>query len=177
MLISRLKRRWRALWHKDEVEQQLDEEMRFHLDRDTARNVQDGMTPEDARFAALRSFGGVDQSKEECRDAWGVRLIEDLLQDLRYSVRLLLKSPAFTAVAVLTLTLGIGANTAIFSLLDAVLLKSLPVPEPEKLVLFGNGQSGGRTDDFPNEAGIYSPTLSTSRRDRRGRFSLMWRRF
>jgi hypothetical protein len=133
VLINKLIRRWRALTKKEELEHQLDDELRYHLEQDTARNIQSGMSEKDAKYAALRSFGNVDQSKEECRDAWGVRQIENLLQDLRYSVRLLVKSPTFTFLAILTLTLGIGANTAIFSLLDAVMLKSLPVKNPDEL--------------------------------------------
>jgi predicted permease len=118
------------------LEHELQEELRFHLERDVAQNVESGMNPEEAHYAALRSFGGVDQSKEECRDARGVRLIEDLGKDLRYGVRMLLKHKGFTIVAVLSLALGIGANTALFSVVDAVLLKTLPVAEPEALVLF-----------------------------------------
>jgi putative ABC transport system permease protein len=83
MNLSTLKRRWRALIHKEELEHELDEEMRFHLERDIAQNVQSGMTLEEARYAALKSFGGVDQSKEECRDARRVRPIENTLQDVR----------------------------------------------------------------------------------------------
>ena len=150
MSISRLARKLHALFRRDEVEQQLDDELRFHLDREIEENLASGMTHEQARLAALRSFGNVDQSKEECRDARGVTLIEDLMRDVRYSIRLLIKNPTFTLIAVLTLALGIGANTAIFSLLDAVLLKSLPVREPDRLVLFGNAESGGLSDGIPN---------------------------
>jgi len=152
VLIKKLIRRWRALTKKEELEHQLDDELRYHLEQDTARNIQSGMSEKDAKYAALRSFGNVDQSKEECRDAWGVRQIENLLQDLRYSVRLLVKSPTFTFLAILTLTLGIGANTAIFSLLDAVMLRSLPVKDPDELVLFGKAESGGLNIGFPNES-------------------------
>ncbi|PWT89291.1 MAG: permease [Blastocatellia bacterium] len=152
MFISRLKRRWRALIKKKDVEQHLDDELRYHIERDTARNIQSGMSAEDARYAALRSFGNFDQSKEECRDAWGVRQIENLIQDLRFSTRLLVKSPTFAFLAILTLALGIGANTAIFSLLDAVMLRSLPAKNPEELVLFGKAQSGGLNNGFPNES-------------------------
>ncbi|HSE23796.1 MAG TPA: permease prefix domain 1-containing protein, partial [Pyrinomonadaceae bacterium] len=152
MSLSRLKRRLHALFRRDDVEQQLDEELRFHLDREIENNLANGLSQEQARLAALRSFGNVDRSKEECRDARGITVIEDLLRDVRYSTRLLIKNPTFTLIAVLTLTLGIGANTAIFSLLDAVLLKSLPVKEPDKLVLFGNAESGGLTDGIPGES-------------------------
>src|SRR5687767_8329192 len=101
------------------MERELDDELRYHLERDTAQNLRSGMDQEEARYAALRTFGGVEQSKEHSRDARGVRLIEEFWRDVRYGVRSLGKSRSFTTIAVLTLALGIGANTAIFQLLDA----------------------------------------------------------
>jgi predicted permease len=130
-----LKRRWRALMHKEELEQELDDELQFHLERDIAQNIENGMTPEDARSAALRSFGGFDQSKEQSRDARGVRVIENILQDVRYSFRLIKKNPVFTLVVLLTLALGIGANTAIFSFANGILLRPLPYPQSDRLVV------------------------------------------
>jgi putative ABC transport system permease protein len=135
MNLNDLSRRWRALIHKNELEDELDEEMRFHLERDIEQNVRSGMTPEDARYAALKSFGRVDQSKEECRDARGVTFIENILRDISYSVRILLKSYAFTFVVVLTLALGIGANTAIFSFANGILLRPLPYPQSDRLAV------------------------------------------
>src|SRR5262249_42906863 len=117
------------------MDQELDEEMRFHLERDVEQNIRDGMTPEEARYAALRSFGGVDQSKEECRSARGVGLIDNLVRDVSYSVRVLSKSYAFTIVVVLTLALGIGANTAIFSFANGILLRPLPYPQSDRLAV------------------------------------------
>src|SRR5215813_11567028 len=135
MKINRLKRQWRALVHRKEVEQELDEELRFHLERDIAQNLESGMTAEDARYAALRAFGGVEQAKEDCRDARGVRFIENLFQDVRYGLRLLVKNAAFTVVVVMTLALGIGANTAIFSFVNGILLRPLPYPQADRLVV------------------------------------------
>jgi len=127
--------RLRSLFRRNQVEQELDEELRYHIERQIEENIAKGMTPEEARYAALRAMGGVEQRKEECRDMRRVRLIEDLIQDLRYGLRTLRKSPGFTAVAVLSLALGIGVNTAIFSVVDPLMIRSLPVEDPEQLVV------------------------------------------
>ena len=108
-----------------------------------------GMTPEEARFAARRAFGGVDQTEELHRDARSFRWIDDARRDLQYALRTLRRAPGFTAVAVLTLALGIGANTAIFALFDAVLLQTLPVREPERLVLFSESPGEGTATGNP----------------------------
>src|SRR6266498_1801997 len=145
MMLGWLRLRLRALLYKREVENELDEELRSHLEREIERHIRQGMPPEKARYTALRSFGGMEQAKEQCRDARGVRLIEELWQDLRYSARMLLKNPGFTSIAVFTLALGIGANTALFSFADAVLFRPLPFAEPERLVLV-NGAPGTLVD-------------------------------
>ena len=133
MNLSSLFRRWRALTHKDELDQELEEEMLFHIDRETDQNIRNGMSPDDARLAALKSFSRVDQSKEECRDARGVNVVENIVRDVSYSSRVLLKNYAFTIVVVLTLALGIGANTAIFSFANGILLRPLPYPQSDRL--------------------------------------------
>jgi putative ABC transport system permease protein len=130
---------WGRLVHRRQLEAQLDVELRDHFERAVADRMAAGMPEEEARRVVRLEFGGLEQIKEECRDARGTRWLEDFAQDLRYGARLLRKSPAFTAVAVLSLALGIGANTAIFSLLDRLLLKTLPVRDPAGLALLDRG--------------------------------------
>ena len=132
---TKLQLRGKALFHRNVVDCEMEQELRFHLEQQIAANIAAGMPPEEARYAALREFGGVDQIREECRDMRSVNWIQDFVKDVRFGVRVLLKSPAFAAIAILTLALGIGANTAIFSLIDAALLRQLPVRDPESLLL------------------------------------------
>jgi predicted permease len=142
--LYKLPLRLRSLFKRGRVEQELSDELRFHLEKLIEENVAKGMTPEEARYAALRELGGMDQIKEECRDMRRVNWIENFVQDVRYGLRQLRHSPGFTAVAVVTLALGIGANTAIFSLIDAVMLRMLPVEKPGELfqVQVGNADEG-----------------------------------
>ena len=135
--------RLRSLLRRDTVERDLHRELQFHLDQEIEKNVRLGMSPSAARSAALRRLGGVAQIQEECRDMRRASFIESSIQDLRYAGRILRKAPAFTLAAVATLALGIGANTAIFQLLDAVRLRSLPVAEPQRLALIQIHGKGG----------------------------------
>jgi len=130
-----LLRQLRAVLRRSAVDRELDEEVRAHLDMQTARNIADGMSPEHARRMALAVFGGRDAALEAHRDARGGRWIEDAVADARYALRTLRHNPALTAAAVLTIALGVGANTAIFSTLYAVVLRPLPLHEPNRLVM------------------------------------------
>jgi putative ABC transport system permease protein len=137
--------RLRALVRGERLDRELNAEVRFHIDMETDKYVRQGMNPDDARMRALRNFGPMDKHKEETRDARGVRWIDELWQDVKYGTRTLLNHPGFALLVVLTLGLGIGANTAIFSVINGVLLKPLPYAESDRLVLIqqaapGNGQ-------------------------------------
>ena len=133
LFARRVRAYMRPLLARRDTEAELDEELRFHLDAEIAERVRRGMTPDAARTSALRDFGGVSRFKEECRDAWGTRVLDELTRDARYGLRALRRAPAFTAVAVLTIALGVGAATTIYSIVQAV-LRPLPYPDPASLV-------------------------------------------
>src|SRR5215475_8768984 len=134
MLIE-FKRRLRALLRRSEVEQELDDELRYHIEQQTEQNIRIGMNPEEARNAARKAFGGVEQAKERSRDVRGAQWLEEFWQDLRYGARSLLRNPTFSITAVGILAIGIGANTAIFSVVYAVILRPLPYTGSERLVM------------------------------------------
>ncbi|MEZ5403897.1 MAG: ABC transporter permease [Bryobacteraceae bacterium] len=135
-LLYTLRLRLRSLFRRSAVERDLDEEIAYHVARRVEEEIARGVEPTEARRIAIRAMEGIEQHKEACRDMRRTTPVEDLIRDLRYAARSLLRSPAFTAVTLLSLALGIGANTAIYSLIDKLLVESLPVENPRELVMF-----------------------------------------
>src|SRR6185437_13944085 len=134
-LVRMLRSRFRSLFHRDAVEAELDRELQYHIEQQIAELVARGMDRPTARNEALRIFGGVEATKDAARDARGTARLESIARDVRYAIRSLKSRPAFTVTVIATLALGIGANAAIFTLVDALLLRPLPVSHPEQLVI------------------------------------------
>jgi putative ABC transport system permease protein len=142
--------RLRSLFQRDALESEADTELRFHFDQQVEKYIKSGLTREEALRRARIEFGGHEQLKEEIRDARGVNLVETFLQDIRYGLRILGHTPVISCVAVLSLALGIGANTAIFSLIDTVMLRRLPAQKPEELVQLLRASSSGTGEGSPS---------------------------
>jgi hypothetical protein len=146
-----LKAKFRAVFQRRAVERELANELQYHIEAKIRRLSEQGMAPDEARATTLREFGGIEQRKEECRDARGVSFLEDLWRDIKFAGRALLKNRTFTIVAALTIALGIGANTAIFTLVHGVLLQSLPLPDADRLVAIGESSPSGNLTAVPYE--------------------------
>jgi hypothetical protein len=147
-VLTAIWRRIRPLWRRRTTEAELDEELQFHFERQVEKYVRAGLPRGEAVRQARLVFGGAEQVKEECRQVWGLALLEGVLQDLRYAVRGLRRSRGFTVVVVLSLALGIGANTAMFSLMNAIMWRMLPVAEPQRLVLLARTRGAAPSPGF-----------------------------
>src|SRR5262245_27349965 len=150
-----------ALVRRRRIDQELEAELAAHVEMEAEENQRRGLSPAEARRAALRDFGGVTGVKEDCREAWGWRFVDTLSQDLRFALRSLGKAPGFAAAVVVTLALGIGANTAVFSMVNGVLLRALPYGAGEQVVRLRQatpssedaGFSVKELEDFSRQAG------------------------
>ena len=164
-MLSRFRVRLRALLRRRTVEADLAEELRYHLAEDEERNLARGMAPQEAALAARRGFGNVTAAQEAARETFTFRWLEDLAQDARYGVRGLVQNKGFTVAVLAIVALGIGANTATFTLVDALVLRPLPVPQPEQLVAIGNrARTGSMSTGGPN-TGLASYPVYADLRD------------
>jgi predicted permease len=165
--------RIKTIWKRPQLDRDLTEEVSFHLAMREEKNRRSGIAPEEARYAARRQFGNATSLQERSREMWTLVSLEGLLQDVRFGARKLRKSPGFTIVAVLTLALGIGANTAIFSLIHTVMLKSLPVTNPGELYRLGEGTNCCVLDGLQGNFNIFSYPLYKQLRENTREFSEM----
>jgi putative ABC transport system permease protein len=165
-LLSRFRSWLRDAMRRSRSESEMDAELRFHLDSRAQHFIQQGIAPDEAARRARLEFGALQSTREECRESRRANILESLIQDLRFAARMFRRNPGFTAIAVLTLALGIGANVAIFSVVSAVLLKPLPFPHPEQLVRVYDDLAGSNSPDV----GMSAPEL-WDLRDRAGIFS------
>src|SRR6185436_8999209 len=151
-MLRRILRRVSAILRPAVLERDLDDELRYHLEKDAAEFERGGMTRSEAEAAALQAFGGLEPSREACRDARGVRIITELGRDLRFAGRMARRSPMLSAVVILTVAIAIAANTALFSLVNGVLLRPLALPDSDRLVAIAERttEGGERAVSYPD---------------------------
>src|SRR5690242_13230944 len=135
-LFDSLRVRLHSLFKRSRIEQELQKELRFHLDQQIEENIAAGMSREEARYAALRTIGNIGNIQEECRAVWGTQWLESITQDVVYAIRTFLKNPAFTAVAVTMLALGIGINAMVFTVVNTTLFKGFPLVEKNDRIVY-----------------------------------------
>src|SRR5205814_4299116 len=163
--------RLRSLFRWAQADQELDDELRDHLERATVEYVAQGMTQEEAHRRARLELGGIEQTKEKCRDARGVNLVENFFQDLRYGLRMLRQNPGFTAAAVLAIALGVGINVGIFSVLNGAALRLLPIPHAEQVVSIDQILHGRFKRNAHNGSSMFSYSEYLDYRDHNHVFS------
>ncbi len=155
-LIQKILNRFRTLFQKQKLDAEMDEEMRSHIEMQTQKNIRAGMEPEEARYAALRSFGGVESIRQTCREGRGILWIENVIQDLRHAARMLCKNPGFTAVAAISLAVGIGLNTAVFSIINTIFFQSIRgIPQPQRVADFNDGVKFAAFESLRAHAGTF----------------------
>jgi predicted permease len=154
---------WQRLLRRKKMEEQLDKEVRFHLEQHASELIASGVEPREAWRRARLTLGGAEKVKEECRDARGTRWLEDLWQDFRYALRMVRQQPGFSVVAILTLALGVGASTVMFTVVNGVLVRPLPYPQPDKLVAVHGHSSTWNTKAFGEQKLAYPDFLDCAR--------------
>src|SRR3954447_16719321 len=167
-MLTRTRNWLRAVFRRGTLDREMRTEMREHLDLSTQRFLARGMSLAEARYAARREFGNVAVLEEQGRDARGAAWIDSVIRDVAYAMRSLRASPAFATVAIVSLAIGIGANTAIFSLIDAVMLKTLPITRPNELVQVNVGDFSGTASSFN---GVFTNPMWEALRDRTSAFA------